>query len=54
MRLCPVAIAIGCRKCPILSICPAKGLIGDYRPDPDATQELPGPSKKRAKARRKR
>ena len=53
MRLCPVAIAVGCRKCPLFSICPAKGIIGDYRPDPDATQQL-RPSKKRAKARRKR
>ena len=51
MKLCPVAIAVGCKKCPVFSICPAKGIIGDYRPDPDATQQLP---KKRAKARPKR
>jgi hypothetical protein len=38
----------------VFSICPAKGLIGDYRPDPDATQELPRPRKTRAKARPKR
>ena len=31
MVLCPVAIAVGCRKCPILQICPVKGLIGDYK-----------------------
>jgi hypothetical protein len=33
MTLCPVAFAIGCRKCPIFRICPAKGLIGDYKPE---------------------
>lgn len=35
MKLCPVAIAVGCRKCPIYSACPAKGIIGDYRKDDD-------------------
>lgn len=35
MTLCPVAIAVGCRKCPIFSVCPAKGIIGDYKKDED-------------------
>lgn len=30
MVLCPVALAVGCAKCPVFSICPAKSLIGDY------------------------
>jgi hypothetical protein len=30
MKICPVAIAVGCRKCPIVAVCPAKGIIGDY------------------------
>ena len=30
MTLCPIAIAITCRKCPILSVCPVKTVIGDY------------------------
>jgi hypothetical protein len=33
MVLCPVALAVGCAKCPVFAICPAKGLIGDYKPD---------------------
>jgi len=33
MVLCPVALAVGCRKCPVFNVCPAKGVIGDYRPD---------------------
>ena len=31
MTLCPVALAIGCKKCPIVSMCPVKGIIGDYQ-----------------------
>ena len=31
--LCPIALAAGCKKCPIFNICPAKGVIGDYKPD---------------------
>jgi len=33
MTLCPVALAVGCRKCPIVRVCPVKGLIGDYKPE---------------------
>jgi len=35
MTVCPVALAVGCRKCPVFSVCPAKGIIGDYKPDAD-------------------
>jgi hypothetical protein len=34
MVLCPIAIAVGCRKCPIFKVCPVKGVIGDYRSPP--------------------
>lgn len=30
MTLCPIAIAVSCRKCPIVSVCPVKTVIGDY------------------------
>jgi hypothetical protein len=33
MTLCPVAIAVGCRKCPVFTVCPVKGIIGDYKAD---------------------
>ena len=52
MVLCPVAIAVGCKKCPIFKVCPVKGIIGDYKPDAEATQPLPSahkPGKKKAK-----
>jgi hypothetical protein len=32
MTLCPIAIAVGCKKCPIYAVCPVKGLIGDVPP----------------------
>jgi hypothetical protein len=51
--VCPVAIAVGCPKCPVFKICPAKRLLGNYRPDAEATQPLPAPPGKAAKARTK-
>jgi hypothetical protein len=36
MTLCPVALAVGCKKCPIVRMCPVKGLIGDYEPQKSA------------------
>jgi len=33
MTLCPVALAVGCIKCPAFKVCPAKGIIGDYKKD---------------------
>jgi len=32
MTLCPIAIAVGCQKCPIFKICPVKTIIGDAPP----------------------
>ena len=32
MKICPVALAVGCAKCPVFKVCPAKGIIGDYKP----------------------
>jgi hypothetical protein len=31
MTICPVAIAVGCKKCPIFAVCPAKSIIGDQK-----------------------
>lgn len=36
MKLCPVAIAVGCAKCPVFKVCPAKGIIGDFKPAGDS------------------
>lgn len=32
MTLCPIALAVGCKKCPAFAVCPLKTVIGDYRP----------------------
>ena len=41
MTLCPIALLVGCRKCPALSICPMKSAVGDYRKptEPEAKPE---------------
>ncbi len=31
MTLCPIALAVGCKKCPTFKICPLKSVIGDYK-----------------------
>lgn len=36
MKICPIAIAVGCKKCPMFKICPAKGLVGDYKPEEES------------------
>jgi hypothetical protein len=44
MTLCPIALAVHCTGCPILKVCPAKTVIGDYvAPEPPAKR----PSKRR-------
>lgn len=29
MTVCPIAIAVGCQKCPAVSVCPLKSVLGD-------------------------
>jgi len=31
MTICPIAIVVGCKKCPAFAMCPLKGVIGDYK-----------------------
>lgn len=30
MTVCPVALAVGCAKCPVVKVCPLKGVLGNY------------------------
>ena len=40
MTLCPVALVVGCKKCAVFSVCPLKGVIGDYKePEPEKKQQ---------------
>lgn len=32
MTICPVAIAAGCKKCPMFKVCPLKTVLGDQKP----------------------
>jgi hypothetical protein len=45
MTLCPIALAVGCQKCPAFSVCPLKGVIGDQ---PKASEAAPTSSDKPA------
>jgi len=50
MTLCPIALAVGCKKCPAFAICPVKSVIGDYRPE----KKAPGPAPQSGSKRRGR
>lgn len=56
MTLCPVALAVGCRKCPVFAVCPAKGLIGDQAPaaSKPTSEADASPRRKRPGRRRRR
>ncbi len=45
MTLCPVALAVGCIKCPIVGACPLKTVIGDYKKPEDAPPRPPADKK---------
>lgn len=44
MTLCPIAIVAGCAKCPAVSICPLKTVLGDA---PKAPEAKPSPPKQK-------
>ena len=53
VKLCPIAIAVGCKKCPVFAICPVKTIIGDYRPNESpAASKSATPRKSPPKKRR--
>lgn len=39
MTLCPIALVVGCKKCPAFSACPLKGVIGDYTKPADPPEK---------------
>jgi hypothetical protein len=50
MTLCPIAIVVGCRKCPAFNVCPLKTVIGD-QPSDDA-KDTAGKDKAKAPPKR--
>ena len=45
MTLCPIALTVGCKKCPAFSACPLKGVIGDYRKQEQTQTKQPAEDK---------
>ena len=46
MTLCPIALAVGCKKCPAFSVCPVKSVIGDMPKEAPPTRKATGTKKK--------
>ncbi|HVK32966.1 MAG TPA: hypothetical protein VM845_10730 [Burkholderiaceae bacterium] len=49
MTLCPIAIAVGCKKCPAFSVCPLKGVIGDQKKEDPPAAKADAPAGKTKK-----
>ncbi len=49
MVICPVAIAVGCKKCPVFKVCPMTTIIGDQKApeSPKKSDEKAEPSAKK-------
>jgi len=41
MTLCPIALVVGCRKCPAFTVCPVKSIIGDHKQPPAGNPKPP-------------
>lgn len=46
MTVCPIAIVVGCKKCPAFSVCPLKASLGDQPRPEDAPAARAAPAKK--------
>jgi hypothetical protein len=56
MVICPVALAVGCRRCPIVTVCPVKATLGDFREtlkDPPKGEEKSAPPGQTAKGQKR-
>jgi hypothetical protein len=51
MTVCPIALAVGCKKCPAFSVCPVKETLGDYK-KPDAAEEKAAAAKAKSSAKK--
>ena len=49
MTLCPVALVVGCQKCPVFRVCPLKSVIGDYKPEQPKVEPPPANETKTVK-----
>ncbi|HEX4943132.1 MAG TPA: hypothetical protein VFV55_02195 [Usitatibacteraceae bacterium] len=52
MTVCPIAIVVGCKKCPAFSICPVKTTLGDQpKPGEGAPQKAAAAPARKKKSR---
>jgi hypothetical protein len=51
MTLCPIAMAVGCKKCPAFSVCPLKSVIGDYKKPEEMPQQANKANREEKKAK---
>jgi hypothetical protein len=49
MTICPIAIAVGCKKCPAFSVCPLKSTLGDQ---PKKEEPPPAAASKKGSGKR--
>lgn len=49
MTICPIAIAVGCKKCPVFKICPVKTSLGDMPKAPEVKPAARSAAKPAAK-----
>lgn len=47
MTLCPIALMAGCKSCPMVSLCPLKSVLGDYKPGAPDNKPGTGDGQKR-------
>lgn len=50
MKICPIAIAVGCPKCPAFKICPAKESLGGYKAPEAASKKAAASAKPKKKS----
>jgi hypothetical protein len=47
MTVCPIALAVGCKKCPAFSVCPLKTSLGDQPKPGEAAPAKPASTGKK-------
>ena len=40
MTICPIALAVGCKKCPAFKFCPLTTVLGDQKKEEEPTTKV--------------
>ena len=46
MKICPIAIAVGCPRCALFKVCPVKEALGGYKAPVEKAAPAKAPAKK--------